>query len=253
MLGALTASITPVALYVARAGGVVISTPGLNQKGAPTQVRIAIVVALGISLFAAMGPGHLADADPLVLVALAPLELLIGVALGFCVRLIFAAVEVAAEFASFQMGYAAAAVFDPTTGSTMAPPTRLMYVITVLLFLSIDGHHQVIMALAGSYDFVPVGMAGLDSIDAGAMLDLTYGLFETAVRLAFPLIFVMFVINMVLGLLVRFVPQVNVFMIGFILTMGFGLLAMAELMPSMGMAITALLEQAPGILTGVVR
>jgi flagellar biosynthesis protein FliR len=253
MLGALTAAITPVALYAARAGGVVISTPGLNQKGAPNQVRVAIVIALGISLFAAMGPGTMVDADPLVLVALAPLELLIGVTLGFCVRLIFAAVEVAAEFASFQMGYAAAAAFDPTTGSTMAPPTRLMYVIAVLLFLSIDGHHQVILALAGSYDFVPVGMAGIESINAAAMLDLAYGLFETSARLAFPLIFVMFVINLVLGLLVRFVPQVNVFMIGFILTMGFGLLAMAELMPSMGMAITHLFEAVPGVLNSVIR
>lgn len=253
MLGALTASITPVALYVARAGGVVIATPGLNQKGAPTQVRIALVIALGIALFASMGPGDLAGADPLLIVALAPLELLIGVAMGFCVRLLFAAIEVAAEFASFQMGYAAAAVFDPTTGSTMAPPTRLMYVIAVLLFLSIDGHHQVILALAGSYDFVPVGMAGISSLDAGAMLELTYGLFETAARLAFPLIFVMLVINIVLGLLVRFVPQVNVFMIGFILTMSFGLLAMAELMPSMGMAIQQLMESIPTVLAGVVR
>jgi flagellar biosynthetic protein FliR len=253
MLGVLTASICPVALYAARVGGIFISTPGLNQRGAPTAARASVVLALGIALFVALGPGSVGNADPLVLVMLVPFELLIGVALGFTVRLIFAAIEIAIEFASFQMGYAAAAIFDPSSGGTMAPPTRIVYVFSVLLFLSIDGHHMVLRGLAASYDYVPVGTAGIRSLNVNAILDASYGLFETAVRISFPIIFVMLLINVVLGILVRFVPQVNVFLIGFILTMGFGMLTLAELMPSLGLAISAMFATIPAQLTALLR
>ena len=242
-----------VSLYAARCGGVVISTPGLDLGQTPKPVKILLIMALGLTLFGSLGTSSaLNGVDPFWLVLLVPLEFTIGLAMGFAVRLIFAAVEVAGELASFQMGFSAAAAFDPNTGASISPPTRLLFVVTILLFFAIDGHHQVILALAGSYTHVPVGAASIGSINPEAFLMLVWGLFETATRIAFPLIFVMLVVNAVLGALVRFVPQVNVFMIGFILTMGLGMLAMADLMPSFVSAIVAMLagigEVLPSIL-----
>lgn len=242
MIGLLTTSLAPILLYVARCGGVLVSAPGFNPKQMPIAVKLLLLLAMGVSMYAALGPGRWAGADPVMIAGAVPLEFLIGVSMGFAARLVLAAVEVAGEFLAFQMGFAAAAVFDPTVGSSVSPPTRMLYTVAVLLFFSIDGHHQVLLALAGSYEYVPVGAAGLDVIQAQVFLELAYGLFEVGVRLAFPLVFVMLIINLTLGMIVRFVPQVNVFMIGFILTMGVGLLLLAELMPSLGVAILGMLE-----------
>ena len=254
MIEQLLASLPAVALYAARVGGVVVSTPGLDLGQTPSQVKVMLVLALALMLFGALGASDaILDLDPVFLVAMVPLEFAIGVAMGFATRLIFAAVELAGEFVSFQMGFAAAAVFDPSTGASISPPTRLLFVVAILIFFAIDGHHQVILALAGSYSYVPVGAASVGSINPEAFMLLVWGLFETAARLAFPLIFVMLIINAVLGALVRFVPQVNVFMIGFILTMGLGLVAMADLMPSFVSAIVAMLAGVGEVLPGLFR
>ncbi len=243
----------PVLLYAARLGGVVVSTPGLNVKNVPAGPKVFVVLALALALYVSLGPGQWSGADPLLLMGVVPLEFVVGVAMGFGVRLIFAAVEMAGEFVSFQMGFAAAAVFDPTTGASISPPTRLLYTVSVLLFLAIDGHHQVLLALASSYEYMPVGGASVGGIEAEVFLELVYGIFGSAVRLAFPFVLVMLVINLILGVIVRFVPQVNVFMIGFILTMGLGMWAMAEMMPSLGTAILAMLEHGQEVLPRLLR
>ena len=111
----------------------------------------------------------------------------------------------------------------------------------LMVFLAIDGHHQVLLALASSYDVVPVGAAGVGSIDAEVFLRLVSGLFHAALQLALPLMVVMLTVNLVLGLMVRFLPQLNVFTVGFILTIGMGLWVMVELMPSLGLWMETLL------------
>ncbi len=146
------------------------------------------------------------------------------------------------------MGFAAAALYDPSVGSTASPPTRLFFMVTLALFLAIDGHHHVLLALGGSYKHVPVGGASLAAVDFSLFFDLCYGLFEAAARLSFPFMLVMLAINTVLGVMARFVPQVNVFVIGFIFTMGFGMLSMAELMPSIGTAILHILDRIPDVM-----
>jgi flagellar biosynthetic protein FliR len=106
----------------------------------------------------------------------------------------------------------------------------------------------VLLALGGSYQHIPVGAASLSAVDFSLFFDACYGLFEAAGRLSFPFIFVMLAINTVLGVLARFVPQINVFIIGFIFTMGFGMLAMAEMMPSFGQAMINILSLIPEVM-----
>lgn len=248
LISLLGASIAPIALYTARVGGVFVTVPVLNHDAIPAMARVGLVVALSVALFGALGPGAYAQQDPLLVAALMVLEFMVGAVMGTMARLLFAVSEIAGEFLSFQMGFAAASLYDPTVGSTAAPPTRLFVMVTLILFLTIDGHHQVLLALGGSYQHVPVGAAALASVDFSLFFDICYGLFEAAARLAFPFVFVMLAINMVLGVLARFVPQINVFIIGFIFTMGFGMLAMAEMMPSFGQALLNLLSLVPEVM-----
>ncbi len=253
MIEELLAALPMVMLYAARSAGVIVATPGLNIEQAPGPVRALLPLGLGLALFGAMGAGVGGAPDPLTAAGLLPLEFALGLLMGFAVRLIFAAVEVAGEYISVQMGYGAAAIFDPTVGSAVAPPTRLLFVVSSLVFFSIDGHHQVILALAGSYRRVPAGGVRLEVVDAEAVLVLFSGLFEAACRLALPILAVVFIINVVLGVLSRFAPQVNVFMLGFVLTMGLGMAALVVLMPSLVSAVEGMMAPLGEILSGLLR
>ncbi|MBH25661.1 MAG: flagellar biosynthetic protein FliR [Myxococcales bacterium] len=235
------AALPGVFLYAARVAGVALAAPWFSQANTPTQVRVALVFMIALSLWLALGADPWTGAEPTLALLVMPLELLVGLTLGFSVRLLVAVLEIAGEFMAFQMGYAAAAAFDPTVGAVSSPPTRLLYMVGLMVFLAIDGHHQVLLALASSYDVVPVGAAGVGSIDAEVFLRLVSGLFHAALQLALPLMVVMLTVNLVLGLMVRFLPQLNVFTVGFILTIGMGLWVMVELMPSLGLWMETLL------------
>lgn len=248
MLEHVVSALPPLFLYLARLGGLVAATPGLSTKTVPAHFKIALIFSLSVVLFVALGPGdYYAAPASSVLIAI-PMELAVGLLLGFSVRLLLAAVEVAGEFLSFQMGYAAAAAFDPSMGGRASPPTRLFYMVTLMLFFVVNGHHQVIRALVASYGTVPVGAASLTNLDPEAFLEVAYGLFNSAIRLAFPFILVMLMINFTLAFMARFLPQMNVFILGFALTLGVGFLTMAELMPSLGSALVNLMEPLQAIL-----
>ncbi|MEO1272941.1 MAG: flagellar biosynthetic protein FliR [Myxococcota bacterium] len=253
MWSVILAALPGLFLCAARVAGVALAAPWFSQNNIPTQVRVALVLMIAASLWSAMGSGSWSGADPLVVMLVMPLELLVGLTLGFAVRLLLAVLEIAGEFMSFQMGYAAAAAFDPTVGGVSSPPTRLFYMVALVVFLAIDGHHHLLLALAYSYDVVPLGAAGLHVINAEAFLELVAGLFHSALQLALPLMVVMLTINLVLGLMVRFLPQLNVFTIGFILTIGVGLWLLTELMPSLGLWIETLLTSANDWLPRLLR
>lgn len=245
LLEIVLSSLGPLALYLARISGLFLASPFFKHQSIPGPVKAALLMMLTFIMFGAAGPGNWAYAPPEKIAAAMIMEIMVGAFLGLTVRMLFAIIEIAGEFLSFQMGFAAASMYDPSIGGSAAPPTRLLYMVSFALFLAIDGHHQVILALRGSYKVVPVGEASLAAVDFDGFFELIYGLFMSASRIAFPFLFVMLSINFVLGIVARFVPQVNVFMIGFIFTMGFGMMAMAELMPSLGEAFVGILDGIP--------
>lgn len=248
VLGLLGGAVAPCCLYLARVGGVFVTAPGLNHAAVPLMVRVGLAVLVSVGLYGVKGGGGWSEVEPLVLVLVMVLEFGVGAVLGTMARLLLSVVEVAGEVVSFQMGFAAAALYDPTLGGSASPPTRLMALMALLLFLLVDGHHAVLGALWSSYGAVPVGGAGLGSVDFGLFFEVCGGLFGSAGQLAFPFVFVLLSINLVLGLLARFVPQINVFVLGFIFTIGLGLLSMIEFMPGFVESVLLLLSRLPELL-----
>jgi len=203
-------------LAMIRLSAFLVLVPPFQTSMVPVVVRVGLAFAL---LFLVWTP--LAAAAPPVagdLVALGGLavgELLVGAAIGLAARLVVAAASFAAELVSIQMGFGLAALLDPLNGEQAGVLTRLFDWTVMLVFLALDGHHLLIGATVESFRLVPPG--GLVHAAAGAATLLSLGgrMFGVGVALVAPAIGVLFLANVVLVLVTRAVPHLNLMAVAF--------------------------------------
>ena len=194
-----------VSLVFVRVLAVMLLAPVFSHQAVSIRVRAAL--AFGLALLIA--PGIVAKGVvPSSLMLAVMSEFTMGMAIGLVSALVLAPVGLMAEVVSVQGGLAAATALDPTSDAASVVLGGLMRLTATLLFLSIDGHHEVIRALWLSFDHVPLGTwPAAESLAAIA----SFGgvIFEAGLRLAAPLTIVLLVSNVVVGSLGRLVPQLN--------------------------------------------
>ncbi|MFW5860303.1 MAG: flagellar biosynthetic protein FliR [Planctomycetota bacterium] len=212
---ALTQQVAPGLLVFARVAGVFLAAPVVGGTWAPARIKallafaITLVIAPGLDL----APGIAGGAT--YMLALGS-ELLIGLMLGFFFNLFIEAVRFGGDLIGRQAGFAAAELFDPNAGGMTGPLGSLLHLATVLLFLAIDGHHQVFLALQHSYALVAGGaMPRTEPIGPAVALGANQ-VFVIAVSLAFPLMIAVMAITVADGIIARAIPQINLLMITFI-------------------------------------
>ena len=157
-------------------------------------------------------------------------QLLIGIAMGLVMHLIFAVVQAAGEFIGLQMGLAFATFFDAGSGTNTMILSRVLFMITLLLFLALGGHLMVLEALISSFYGLPVGIGAFNP--AAFEMLVRYGgtIFVAGMSLALPLVGSLLIINLAMGILNRSAPQLTVFNIGFPMTLTIGLVLLMVLM-----------------------
>jgi len=162
-------------------------------------------------------------------------ELILGLTLAVGVRFLFASVQLAGQFMSFQMGFSVGKAIDPQEGGQSTSLSELLYIFTVLIFFATDGHHLFIRALAHSFQVVPVTTFSWSPSLVEALVRTSSEMFVIALKIAAPILVALFLSNLCLGIVARTVPQVNVLMIGFPLNIGIGLvflgMTLSELSP----------------------
>lgn len=141
-------------------------------------------------------------------------EILLGLTIGFFVRTIFAAISVAGEIASLQSGFAFSRFMDPYTETQASLLVELKYLLAILLFFAIDGHHAIFQALYRSFFLVPLGGFSLKEPVYHSIVTQTGSIFGLALKIGSPVIVSLFLIEVSLGVLSRLVPQMNVFIEG---------------------------------------
>ncbi|HDP25835.1 MAG TPA: flagellar biosynthetic protein FliR [Deltaproteobacteria bacterium] len=189
--------------------------------------RITAILAFFLSLvLVPMVPSPLIraeDINVLTLLVFLLHEALIGMSLGLAVTIIFAGIQIAGEIAGFQMGFAIANVVDPMTGIDAPITSNVMYITAFLLFFAIGGEHMLIKALVESYYLIPLDASFPQrSFLLGC---LAYGgqMFMIGVKVASPIIGVLLLINVAFAIIARALPQMNVFLMAFPLTIAVGL------------------------------
>ncbi|MFZ5861428.1 MAG: flagellar biosynthetic protein FliR [Nitrospirota bacterium] len=239
-------------LVLARVAAILAAIPVVGGLSVPNIIKVWLAVAVALALVPVVAPAATA-VDPWSAGIGLLGETMIGLAIGLAIRLVFAAVDMGAELAGLQMGFGLAMVFDPSSGRQVSLISQLYGVVTMLVFFAINGHHFVFHALAESFHRVPaVGFyPGAGLIDG--LMRLTSGMFATALQVALPVVAALLLASAALGILGRVVPQMNVLLMSFPVTMGVGLLVVGA---SLSLFVGLFADQVralDGTLNGLVR
>ena len=169
-------------------------------------------------------------------------QLLIGIAMGFVMRVVFASMELAGELAGLSMGLGFATFFDPQTQGRSIAISQFLSLVTILLYLALDIHLAVLSTLADSFNTMPI----TDTPMGGKFFEhlVLWGgkIFSTGVQLAMPIIAALLITNVGLAILARSAPQLNLFGIGFPITLTVGFVMLAVAVPYMAAPVTRLFQ-----------
>lgn len=207
---------------VLRVGGVVMLAPLLGAVFVPRRMRLAMSLVLALALAHSAGPPP--DLQPLSgpgLLAITQ-ELIVGLAIGFVLRLATEAALLAGQLISTGMGLSFATVVDPQNGS-MPLLGRFYIVVASLVLLATNAHLSLIALLAQSYSAVPIASGGISPEDARIIVDFGMVMFAGAVQLALPSVVAILMVNVAFGVISRAAPTLNLFAVGFPITIMLGL------------------------------
>ena len=217
--------------------------PVLGQRSVPLRVRVALSFLIAFCAQASLPPIPVIPLDsPLAFQAVLQ-QLLVGLSLGFAARIVFTAVELAGELVGLQMGLNFAGFFDPATGGQTTAVSRFFGVAVSWLFIVINGHLLLIAAIVQSFHAFPVGPEPFAFLRA--VQPQTWGseIFRLGLWIALPLCGMLLFTNLVLGIVSRVAQQMNIFSIGFPITLSVGLLGVLLTLPMMEAPFTMALEQ----------
>lgn len=225
-------------LVLARTSALVLAAPVLGQGTGFAGYRVALVMFLAALLYAATGAP--VDAAPLELGLMALREVLIGVFLGFTLQLVLLAVRVAGELVGQEMGFLVARQVDPTSGVSSTLVTNLYENLFLLALLALDGHHWLLRSLERSFAFAPIGRLELGRSMAPTAIGMCAEMFRAGLVFAAPVMVFLMLVSLLIGLLARAVPGLNVLEVGFTLRVLVALGALFLFAPLMAPAMRAL-------------
>jgi flagellar biosynthetic protein FliR len=208
-----------------RVGGTVMIAPVLGAMFVPHRVRLLITMVLAFAMLPVMGA--VPDYSPLSIQGFLAVgqELLVGIAIGFLLKIAIEAAVLGGQIVSSGTGLSFAMVVDPQAGG-IPLLGRFYLIIATLLMLAGNAHLQLIQVLAESFRLIPIGSGGLDAADARQVADFGGIMFVGALKLALPSVAALLMVNVAFGVISRAAPTLNLFAVGFPITLLMGFLIM---------------------------
>ena len=217
--------------------------PVLSQRAVPVRLRIALAALIVLCAQVGLPSMPLVALDNSIAFLLVVQQLLIGFSLGFAVRIVFAAVEFAGEIVGLQMGLNFAGFFDHSTGSQATAVSRFFGVTVSWLFMVANGHLLVVMAVVRSFHAFPVSSEPFAFLTVTRPQTWASEIFQQGLWIALPMIAMLLFTNLVLGVISRVAPQMNIYAIGFPVTVSIGLIGLLLTLPMMEIPFTITLER----------
>lgn len=217
------------ALLAARLGGMLLAAPMYSARTIPVRVRAVLLIVLTLALLPSVDP---------VAVPPTPLgfavETGIGLTIGLAASFYIAGASAAGSLLAIQMGLSGSATLNPLSGESAPIVSQFARLLALTIVLSLGGHLLIIEAVSESLSLAPLG--GPVAIEQGflGLVDVAGRVFAIALRFAAPVVAVLLIGNVVLGILGRAVPQMNLLMVAFPVQIAVGLLAIAAVIPIIG-------------------
>jgi flagellar biosynthetic protein FliR len=215
-----------------RLSALIMALPLFSGRVIPAPIKVVCIVTLSVSFYPLVQQQPVSI--PLGAVHLGLLilgELLVGVLIGFVAQMLFAGIQLSGEIMNQQMGLSFANILDPQNDQQISIVSNFQYILAVLLFFSMHAHHWFIQAMAESLHAIPLLGSTVPTTVGTFIVRIFSQAFVVAVQLAAPLLAALLLANIGLGIMARLVPQMNVFILSFPITIGVGMLILIGALP----------------------
>ncbi len=227
-----------------RVSAMLLIAPVFSASGVSVRIRVLLAVliaALAAPLMSEPPTTNLFSANGLLM---AIREVGIGFAIGFVLQLVFGAVVYAGQAVSMTMGLGFAMAVDPQNGVQVPVLSQMYVILATLLFLSLNGHLILIAMVIDSYQLLPANLSGIPVSSLGAVAALGSKVFASGISLALPAMAALLMVNVTFGVITRTAPQLNIFAVGFPMTLLGGFFVLFINMPNLIAALSQFLDQA---------
>ncbi len=225
-----TAEIVRFAVMLGRVGGVMVFAPFYSSNSIPYQIRVVAALVISVALVPSLPLGAVpADLDLFRVVVLLAGETLIGMVLGLVSLFVFAGMQLAGQIIAFQLGFAIINLIDPQSEVDIPVFSFLENYLGLLFFLLINGHHWFLQAISGSMYYLPVSGVHLQGPLVAEVIRLSSCVVVSGVQIAAPVLAVTVITDVVLGIIGRAAPHINILIVGMPLKtlVGFGCLGIS--------------------------
>lgn len=223
------------------------AVPVLSSRAVPARVKIGLALFVALCAQASLPPMPVVALDSPTAFAMVAQQVLVGVTIGFAARVVFTALEFAGELIGLQMGLNFAGFFDPATGSQGTATSRFFSTMGSLLFVVINGHLLLLAALLRSFEAFPVSDAPFSVVRALQPQVWGAEIFQLGFWIALPIVAMLLFVNLVLGVISRVAQQLQIFSVGFPITVSIGLIGVLLTLPMLQGPFTHALERMLGL------
>lgn len=236
---------------LARILALLVAAPPFNNPALPVRVSLLLGLAIAVAITPALPAIPVIEpASGQGLLILAQ-QMIIGFAMGFTMRLVFSAVDMAGNMISNQMGLGFATAYDPQSASQTVVISEFLGMLALLTFMAIDGHLMVIATLVRSFSVLPIGAGSIATGTWSNIANAGGVIFSSGVLLALPVVVALMITNIALGVLGRVAPQLNLMAIGFPITIVLGFAALFISMSHLGVPLQQMFEYGLNSMLGV--
>lgn len=245
----LTAFLFPMARILA----LMATAPVFNNAAQPKRIRLAVGLAITLALVPVLPPMPTIPPGSWLGLAVLAQQVLIGVLMGFTLRLAFAAIDIAGGVIGMQMSLSFAMSYDPQTAGQTPVLSEFLSLFATLLFLALNGHLLTLSVLTESFRLLPVSLTPIGAGGFASLMAWSSTIFSAGLLIALPLIATLLIANLGMGVLARVAPQLNIFAVGFPVTLMSGFVVLMFSIPYIGAALEKLYDKAFFALAAIMR
>lgn len=224
-----------------RISAMLIAIPVIGTRLVSVRIRVVLAALISILVMPLIPPVPAVDPLSVAGLTISIQQILIGLSMGFILQLVLAALTIAGEAIAMSMGLGFASMVDPANGVNVPVLSQLFLIIGTLLFLALGGHLMIIQLVVSSFQSLPIGTEGIVRDSYWIIISFASQMFIGAVWIALPALVSILVITLAMGVMTRAAPQLNIFSVGFPVTMLAGFIIVMLIIPGMLPRFDALL------------
>jgi flagellar biosynthetic protein FliR len=214
-------------LVALRVSAMLFSVPFFGSNVIKAQIRFLFAILVALVIFPTVTPMPYGDLALGILIVMMFKEVLIGVCIGILSHFLFVGAQLGGQIAGMQMGFSIVNIMDPQTNTQLSIISSFLNIGMLLLFIAVGGHYLILGAISESFRFIPLGAGDIDPLAFEYIAKLFSFIFLTAVKIMAPVLMTLLMFSVVMGVIGKLAPQINLMIVGFPAKIAIGFLVMA--------------------------